>query len=373
MQPSAMPFDSGMTFEPSEPARQPKRRRVDYLDPITLQGQPIPDREWMIENFIPRRSVTILGGDGGLGKSLLAQQMLTAAALGRNWLGIPTAPCKTLALFCEDPIDELHRRQDAINRHYQADFADLENVRWLPRLGEANVLMGPDGNLNPLFNAVLEEAQSFGAELVLLDSLHDLFAGNENVRAEARRFMHALQRIANATNGAVILLAHPSVQGLTTGSGTSGNTAWNNACRSRLYLKVSPDDDPDERVLQRKKLNYGARGGDIRLKWEDGVFITAEPPESGVFAGMKGRNAERAFMDALAAITERGQRVNTAKNTGNYAPRSMLGMSQTKGFTERDLARAMHALFDLRKIEVREDGFASRKRTFIAIKEEGNP
>jgi hypothetical protein len=46
--------------------------------------------------------------------------------------------------FCEDDLDEMHRRQEDINNHYGCTFADLGAMRWLPRLGEDNVLMSFD-------------------------------------------------------------------------------------------------------------------------------------------------------------------------------------------------------------------------------------
>lgn len=64
---------------------------------------------------------------------------------------------------------------------------------------------------------------------------------------------------------AVVLIAHPSLTGMSTGSGSSGSTAWSNSVRSRLYLErvKGADDreiDADLRVLQVKKSNYGPIG-----------------------------------------------------------------------------------------------------------------
>ena len=61
-----------------------------------------------------------------------------------------------------------------------------------------------------------------------------------------------------------MLLAHPSLTGMNTGTGTSGSTAWNNSVRSRLYLdrvrESGIEPDPDARVLRTMKSNYGPVG-----------------------------------------------------------------------------------------------------------------
>jgi RecA-family ATPase len=96
--------------------------------------------------------------------------------------------------------------------------------------------------------------------LLVLDNLADIFAGNENVRPLARQFVSSLRALAIEFDCVVLLLAHPSLSGMASGAGTSGNTAWNNSVQSRLYLVTSSDDlDPDGRVLQTIKANYGQR------------------------------------------------------------------------------------------------------------------
>jgi RecA-family ATPase len=80
------------------------------LEPLAWNGAPIPERRWLVPGLIPEGTVTMLGGDGGLGKSLLAMQFLAAAALGKPWLGRGVRPCKAIGVFCEDDRDELHRR-----------------------------------------------------------------------------------------------------------------------------------------------------------------------------------------------------------------------------------------------------------------------
>jgi RecA-family ATPase len=73
------------------------------------------EQPWHVPGLIPADTVTLLGGDGGTGKSLLAAQLAAATALGAPWIGFEEifwGP--SIYLSCEDDIDELHRRFDRI-------------------------------------------------------------------------------------------------------------------------------------------------------------------------------------------------------------------------------------------------------------------
>jgi RecA-family ATPase len=120
---------------------------LDVIDPVSLQGLDVPERRWLWENWIPMRAVTILTGDGGTGKSLLALQLATACATGRLFLGQSVMRCKVLVIACEDEKDELHRRQARINEGLGIDMADLLDVYWIARAGLDNVMMNFPGEV----------------------------------------------------------------------------------------------------------------------------------------------------------------------------------------------------------------------------------
>lgn len=70
------------------------------ITPVSLKGLQVPVREWIVPEWIPCGVVTGLYGDGGLGKSLLAQQLQTAIALGSAWLALPVETGATLGVYC---------------------------------------------------------------------------------------------------------------------------------------------------------------------------------------------------------------------------------------------------------------------------------
>jgi hypothetical protein len=62
--------------------------------------------------------------------------------------------------------------------------------------------------------------------------------------------------------------------------GTSGNTAWHNSVRARMYFEEVKD-SPGLRKLVMKKNNYGPSGDIVTLMWKDGVY--APEPKLGSF------------------------------------------------------------------------------------------
>lgn len=336
-----------------------------YVEPFpfsvvsSLEGLPIPERRWLVPDWVPQGQVTKIDGDGGIGKTLVAQQLMTAAALGRDWLGLPVTPCKVFGLFCEDDEDELHRRQELINAHYGCSFADLEmRMAWISMVGVGAELADFSQYETPqpsgAYHRLVATATKFGAGLVVIDSLHDIFMGNENSRLHARWLIRLLQDLAQGIDGAVVLTAHPSLSGRSSGSGESGSTAWSNAVRSRLYLHRPEGEvaaDESERILTRKKSNYARAGESIVLNWRDGVLV-ANPSPGGVLAGMQGRNAERVFLDQLKAMTKEGRHVSESTHSGNYAPKLFAKRPDREGFNKADFVKAMERLFVDSKIKV---------------------
>jgi RecA-family ATPase len=270
---------------PASDAANHEPQSLEWIDPTLWQGKP-PEREWIIGQWLPKGYVTAIYGDGGVGKSLLVQQLMTSLATGLPWMDIMLKKQRVFGLLCEDDEDELWRRQEAINKAYGIGMKDLGNMRLMSRVGKSNLLMTFDGKdtgkLSEFFAELLEHVVDFQPSLVVLDTAADLFGGNENNRTQVRQFVqNACARIAREINGAVLLCAHPSDSGLSRGTGKGGSTAWNNTVRSRWYLKLHDDKQgtPGLRQLSRKKANYAAQGEEIYLSWEHGTLVTIDPEE----------------------------------------------------------------------------------------------
>ena len=89
-----------------------QRRLTDEIIPIdwpSKEGRVPPERNFIVGAWLPAGCVTSPYGAGGVGKSLLAQQLATCVATGKPFCSHPVRSGPVLGLFCED--DELWRRQ----------------------------------------------------------------------------------------------------------------------------------------------------------------------------------------------------------------------------------------------------------------------
>jgi hypothetical protein len=69
-------------------------RAIEIIVAASLANKPVPKQEWLVDDLIPGRNVTLLSGDGGTGKSLLSLQLAAAVATGGSWLVSPAGrPC----------------------------------------------------------------------------------------------------------------------------------------------------------------------------------------------------------------------------------------------------------------------------------------
>jgi RecA-family ATPase len=341
--------------------------RVVGINPRTLEGLSTPSRRFVVPSWIPMRRATGLYGAGGIGKTTLMQMLCTSAALDPakfpnvNWLGLPVQQCRSILLFCEDDPDEMHARQAEINRVYGCSFADLDGMLWLPRLGaESTLITFEDGRAcrTPFFHELLTIIKAHRAQLVIWDTLTDVFGGSEIDRGQARRFVQEGPAcVAREIDGAVICCAHPSLTGIKSGTGSSGSTSWDGAFRSRLYLSSPKEDDSgeapdtDERVLTRVKANWAKIGETILMRWRDGVFIADRPP-SGVLGSIERRSCEHVFHALRDELAAQGRYVSHKPRASNYAPKLFVKHPNHERFTVRHFELAMENLFARREIAV---------------------
>jgi RecA-family ATPase len=281
-----MGMNNGNVIAPDQWQRATLLEQFEVFSVARWEGRAKPQRRWVVEGLIPEGQVVMLSGDGGKGKSLLIQQLLTALALGDQWVGHTCNQMPVLGIFCEDSEEELQIRQMDINQFYQCDMAEMADHLYLQsRLNMLSYLAGFDKFTDEmekygLWDQLCHKVRELGIRVLALDTVRKVYGGSEVNEKQVSQFLLMLRRLAVEMQGAVILSAHPSNEGLNSGSGRFGSGAWHNDVRGRMYLTDPPKPkngsdpvDPDRRELKTMKNNYGKNGGNIPLRWERGVFV----------------------------------------------------------------------------------------------------
>jgi RecA-family ATPase len=355
----------------SEPVIKPRRISAAWLN-----GKPVPDRDWLVPGLIPARNVTLLYGDGGTGKSLVALQLAASTAIGALFFGRPVDQGRVEFLTAEDSLDELHRRLVDVARSMDKPLNAFEGLNLISLADHDALLATPEGGrggpltVTVLYNEIDQVLAESKPSLLVLDTLADIYGGDEVVRHQVRQFIGMLRRLCLRHRCTIIVLAHPSLSGMD--KGTSGSTAWNNSVRSRLFLSrvcdpsTGEEDDEDARVLRVGKSNYGRVGAEIFMRYKNGAFVDPIGEAAGGADPLtQSWKAERVFLELLEKNKQLNINVSAHPNSPVNAPKMFSKEARKHGLTKRDLSEAMQRLLDKKKIENGLEGPPSKLRHWL--------
>jgi RecA-family ATPase len=381
------------TWKGSEAPKEPKKDSADekpqaaklpslpWLDMAAWDYEPRPQREWAILDRVPLRQAGLFSGEGGTGKSIIELMKDVAHVTGKDWLGSMPELGPAFYIGAEDHEKEIHIRLLDIAEHYGVTFADLiaGGLHVLPLLGQDATLCA----VNPrsgrvetteLYQRLYEAAGDVKPKNISIDTLSRAFAGSEIDRVQVYAFCQHMQALAEVANGSVTVLSHPSLQGINSGSGLSGSTAWHGAFRFRQYLKgVRSDDaeqpDNDLRELLFLKNQYGPRGETLVLRYYSGLFLP-EMGAGGLDKLAREAKADEVFLDLLRRFAGQGRNVSHNLSSPTNAPAAFVPEAEAKKFRlgKDDFKNAMSRLFAADKIHVEEYGRPSRPYSRLAIK-----
>jgi RecA-family ATPase len=363
--------DSDAGAQSSQEQAEKARKPLPWLDMSNWDSEPTPEREWAIFNRVPLRQAGLFSGEGGTGKSIIELMKNVAHVTAKDWLGSVPEMGPAFYIGAEDDKKEIHIRLAAIAKHYDVTFRELTEggLHVLPLLGKDATLCAllKSGKIETtaLYKQLYEAAGDIKPKNISIDTLSRAFAGSEIDRVQVYAFCMHMQALAEVAGGSVTVLSHPSLQGINSGSGISGSTAWHGAFRFRMYLKSAKPDggeqpDNDLREIEFMKNQYGPRGESIVLRYQRGLFL----PEGGVSNLDKAARkvkAEDVFLALLGRFTQAGRNVSDKKSSNNYAVTAFTKEDEAKkhGLRVADLEQAMRDLFKAGKIHVETYGRTS--------------
>jgi RecA-family ATPase len=364
-----MAFDTRETYRQrseAKPNGAPPPPLINAIDWSTMIEEPPPRRRFIVADWLPVPCLSSLYGPPGVGKSLLAQQLLACVATGRDFLGSPIERSPVLGLFGEDDDQELKWRQWWINRSLGLTFADLacSGYHIQGRAGLDNALAtwpknGPQRE--PFLDAVIRYARDeAGARLIVLDNRAQMCLVDENDRAAATWSSNLLAGIARVIDGSVLLIGHTAKA---IDSPYSGSTGWDAVTRSRLWIRRDPESATGGIILSREKANYAAPDT-VDLVLADHVLSPlSNKHQTGAdrFRTMlRQEQAAEAFLHALDTLASQGRTVSHAPRASSYAPRAMQEI--VDDFSVRELEAAMTRLFAAGRIKANAPVFKGADR-----------
>jgi DNA polymerase len=363
----------------AQAAKDRAEPRLAFLNIGDWDRIAVPRQEWSVPDRFPLRQTVLFSGEGGEGKSLLTLHLCAAHALGREWLDVIPEQGPAIFLDAEDDARVLHYRLDAIRHHYGTTFDALAKggLHLISRVGDDAVLAAPSlrsGIIEPTarYAELLEMAGDIRPKLIAVASSADVFAGNEVDRSAVRQFIGLLTKLAIIASGSVLLIAHPSLTGIATGSGLSGSTQWHNSVRARAVIKSvkASDDDGDAegngepvgstlRQIAFRKSNYGPIAASVFVRYRGGLFL----PEatSSVDGAARAQKAEEIFLALLGRFTAQGQDVCPIQGK-TYAPTLFARHPDAAGLKFDDLRDAMQRLLDAGRLKIEPFGPPSKPR-----------
>lgn len=332
-------------------------RFLPVVDPASWEGRRAPMRRWSVAGWIPLHQATLLTGKGGVGKSLLAQQLCTCIALGVPFLGADTARTAALYVSCEDDIDELWRRQESICKALGVPLSALKDRLLLVSLAgmEGNHLATFDGegrlSASERYRELVETAKARRVGFAALDNASHFMVGDHNDLTAVAAFLNLLNGLALAIDGSTLILHHPNKAG----QDWLGSVAWENQVRSRLLMKPGDEEgDRDSRALVNPKANYAPRDARIDFRWHEGAFVRDDdlsPEVAQEIAATALAASDNLVFLACLAERNRQQRPVSEKVSKSYAPSVFSEMPESKGIGKPRLERAMDRLFRINAIE----------------------
>lgn len=309
----------------------------DWPEPLDLKElsrrEPLEPAHIMVG--VPEGYATGVFGHGGAGKSQIEDLRAVCMAAGIPFCGLPVQRRRVLLLSCEDRADVVHWRLWCICNYLGIDMASLSG--WLvviDLVGHDSLLVAPEsrtGNvLTRAYDILRRRVQQYGSEVLVLDGIADTYGGNENARAEVKRFVNAVVGLI-PTRGAVILIGHvnktTAASGGDTSEGYSGSTAWHNAFRARWYLRpASPDSDDGGLIFELQKSNHGQTGLRIAFAWDAAAHLMVGhvlAPPTEFDREMQRTDEENSILAALRGCVAAGVVVPAAR-TGSRTAHSVL-------------------------------------------------
>ena len=336
-----------------------------------LAYDPEPQRQWIVQDVIPDETLTLLTGEGGIGKTTLALQLAVAMRTDGDWLGMKVAQGPVLFVTSEDDRKDVNLNLRAILKAERKSLAHCPDLHILPLADRDACLAAASTKLGaiaatPLWHALVRVVER------LKPRDRDIRRAGRPVR---RRRKHPatrarIHRAAQAIGDPAEARRHPD----------RPSVAHRNEHRQRPFrldrLAQRPTRSPlfraaegkegktfdiDLRTLTVKKVQYAQEGTVFRLRRKAGFFVYEGRDGGSTFDRAATAAKAETSSHALAGVRRTGPE-RVAQPEQQLRARVFEREADADGVSKPALARAMSKLLKANRIHIETVGPPSKQR-----------
>lgn len=244
-----------MAALPHESTTKGRTHSVRSLDELEARCRELGAGQQLIETLLPAKSLALLVGDSGLGKSPLVYQMAICVATGTAFLGRPVQKGRVLILDYENGLAQTLDLAHSLQQHL--GLSDLPEGA-LKFWSYNDCATGEETR-----DAIHDLIVTFRPSLVIVDSLTGYYPEIEERNANATQGIQSLRQAMRATDCTIVAVHHlrkpsnmPNAKPPRLEHGphewflqARGARALINACDVRLGLEAAKSTQPDAAVI----------------------------------------------------------------------------------------------------------------------------
>jgi len=312
---------------------------LEIIDMADVTEKPV---DWFWTNRIPRGMLTLVVGDGGVGKSFLTHYLTSLVTQGHPLPDDPRSrkPGRVILVGMEDSPEYTIKAR--------LRNCDCDMSKGMVQVVQQKVKTDDDGKEIPVAISIALDIGKFARlientpdmEMIVFDPVSDVMGGaDENKNAEVRSALGHLVPLAVKNNIAVIVVTHMNKKSeLKALYRALGSVAFTAFCRSVLQVTFDPTDDETDlakkaRLLSIAKTNNATSNVTLRFRIDAGKLVF---------------DAEPVDMDADAAGS-----AGHARSDGGEK------LKAAKAFLKRTLKSQRLPSADV-KVQAKEDGISAR-------------
>jgi AAA domain len=225
----------------------------------------VPPRRWLYKPSYIRQFLSLLLSTGGVGKSSLAIVEALAMVTGRPLLGVkPSRELRVWYWNGEDPLDELHRRFAAAQKHHHLGASDIGDRLFINSGRDMPIVLATEGARGAItvdeytIQRMIAAIRRKKIDVLILDPFVALHRVNENNNSAIEGVAKSLSRLAELADCAVMLVHHTrkTREALTVDDGRGASALLAAARTARVLNSMDQKEADQAEIAERERRDY---------------------------------------------------------------------------------------------------------------------